>query len=208
MHEQAIDETSADEVIEAGYSADAADRARQTVESLEQFIEEHRDEITALQILYARPHRQRLTFAQIKELAQAIGRPPHQWTPETALAGVRAARPLEGARLRRARAHRPRLARARRAPPGGRARPVPRPRRASATTPGSSSRRTPAASSRPSSSPGSSASATTIAAVARDHAPTTSATRRSSRRRARQGAQVFGDELDPLLDEINEVLAA
>ena len=82
MHEQAIDETSVDEVIEAGYSKDAADRASQTVESWERFCEEHRDEITALQILYARRQPQRLTFREVKELAQAIGRPPYQWTPD------------------------------------------------------------------------------------------------------------------------------
>ena len=66
----------------AGYSEDAADRARATVESFEQFIEENRDEITALQILYAGRQPQRLTFREVKELAKAIGRPPHQWTPE------------------------------------------------------------------------------------------------------------------------------
>jgi type I restriction enzyme R subunit len=82
MHEQAIDETSTDEVIEARYSKDAAKRARNTVKSWEQFCEENRDEITALQILYARRQPQRLTFREVKELAQAIGRPPYQWTPE------------------------------------------------------------------------------------------------------------------------------
>lgn len=81
-YEQVIDETSWDEVIEAGYSQDATDRARATVESFERFIEEHRDEITALQILYSRPHAQRLTFREVKELAQAVGRPPRSWTPE------------------------------------------------------------------------------------------------------------------------------
>jgi type I restriction enzyme R subunit len=82
MHEQAIDETSADELIEAGYSAEAADRARHTVESWEQFCEDNRDEITALQILYARRQPARLTFREVKELAQTIARPPHAWTPE------------------------------------------------------------------------------------------------------------------------------
>ena len=82
MHEQVIDDTSADEVIEAGYSAEATDRARHTVESWEQFCQENRDEITALQILYGQRQPQRLTFREIKELAQAIGRPPHRWTPE------------------------------------------------------------------------------------------------------------------------------
>ncbi len=78
-YEQAIDETSRDEVIEAAYSTD---RARTTVESFERFVEEHKDEITALQILYSRPYAQRLTFREVKELANAIGRPPHGWTPE------------------------------------------------------------------------------------------------------------------------------
>jgi type I restriction enzyme R subunit len=82
LHEVAIDETSADEVLEAGYSQEATDRARSTVESWERFCEEHRDEITALQILYARRQPQRLTFREVKELAQTIGRPPHSWTPE------------------------------------------------------------------------------------------------------------------------------
>ena len=74
---QVIDETSKDTVIEAGYSAAATDRARKTVESFEAFIEANKDEITALQILYSKPYGVReLTFAEIKELAQAIERPP------------------------------------------------------------------------------------------------------------------------------------
>jgi len=82
VHELLIDEFSKDEVVEAGYSKDAADRARATVESWEAFVAEHRDEIAALQILYSRPYAQRPTFAQVKELAQAIERPPYRWTPE------------------------------------------------------------------------------------------------------------------------------
>jgi type I restriction enzyme R subunit len=81
-YEQAIDETSVDVLIAAGHSKDGGDRARATVESFERFIEEHKDEITALQILYSRPYAQRLTFREVKELASAIGRPPYQWTPE------------------------------------------------------------------------------------------------------------------------------
>ena len=81
-YEQVIDETSTDVVLDAGYSADATDRARSTVESWERFVEENRDEITALQILYAQRQPQRLTFAEVRELANAIGRPPHAWTPD------------------------------------------------------------------------------------------------------------------------------
>jgi type I restriction enzyme, R subunit len=82
QQQQMIDATSADELIEAGYSKDATDRARETVDSFERFIEENKDEIAALQVLYSRPHRQRLTFAQIKELANEIAKPPRQWTPD------------------------------------------------------------------------------------------------------------------------------
>jgi type I restriction enzyme R subunit len=82
QQEQMIDATSADELIEAGFSQDATDRARETVESFERFIDENKDEITALQILYSRPRSRRLTFAEIKELASLIERPPRSWTPD------------------------------------------------------------------------------------------------------------------------------
>jgi type I restriction enzyme R subunit len=81
-YEQLIDEASKDVVVRADYSVDAADRARRTVESFRQFIEDNKDEITALQVLYSRPYQQRLTFKEIKELANAIRRPPHRWTPD------------------------------------------------------------------------------------------------------------------------------
>ena len=68
---------------EAGFSAADTDRARATVESFRQFIEEHRDEITALQMIYAQPYGQRaLTFQQVKELAEQLRQPPHSWTTE------------------------------------------------------------------------------------------------------------------------------
>src|SRR5438128_790448 len=76
-HEQMLDDTSADKVIEAGYSQDATDRARRTIESFCQFVDENKNEITALQILYSQPYGARqLTFQQIKELADTISLPP------------------------------------------------------------------------------------------------------------------------------------
>ena len=52
------------------------------VGSFRQYIEEHKDDIRALQVLYSRPYSERLTFAEIKDLATTIQRPPRQWTPE------------------------------------------------------------------------------------------------------------------------------
>jgi len=80
QNEITIDHVSQDTVIEAGFSLDALDRARALTQSFEIFVEEHKDEITALQILYNRPYTQRLDFSSVKELADAIQQPPHLWS--------------------------------------------------------------------------------------------------------------------------------
>jgi len=68
-----IDETSVDEVLSAGADADATERARQLVQSFEAFLHTHRDEITALQILFNRPYARRyLDFAALRQLAEAL----------------------------------------------------------------------------------------------------------------------------------------
>ena len=74
--EQVIDEISVDRVTRAEFAVDAKARAAETVESFRNFLEEHRDTITALQVLYSRPYAKRLTYEDIRELANAIGRPP------------------------------------------------------------------------------------------------------------------------------------
>jgi type I restriction enzyme R subunit len=81
-YEQTIDETSTDQVLFAGHSAEGRERAATLVNQFAEYIKEHKDEIRALQILYSRPHRERLTFSEIRELAKAIERPPRRWTPE------------------------------------------------------------------------------------------------------------------------------
>lgn len=81
-YDQIIDETSGDVVTMAEFSSDAKDRAKKTIDSFRAFIEQHKDEITALQILYSQPYKQRLTFREIKELANAIARTPQRWTPQ------------------------------------------------------------------------------------------------------------------------------
>jgi type I restriction enzyme R subunit len=94
---QVLDETSTDKIIDAGFSRDATDRARQTVESWRAFVAEHKDDIDALQILYSRPYGKRLTLKAIKELAATIGRPPYNWTPERLWAAYEA---LEAQRVK------------------------------------------------------------------------------------------------------------
>jgi type I restriction enzyme R subunit len=80
--EQVIDEVTEDEVLEAGASEEAKEKAKALVASFEQFIEVHKDEIDALQFFYAQPYSKRLHFNDIKDLADAIKAPPRSWTPE------------------------------------------------------------------------------------------------------------------------------
>jgi len=74
--EQTIDVSSQDSVLEASWDVQAEEKARQVVTSFRQFIEQHHDEITALQIFYSRPRHAPLRYADIKQLAEAIAAPP------------------------------------------------------------------------------------------------------------------------------------
>jgi len=68
-----IDETNVDEVVNIGFDQDATARARQLVESFQQFIQTHKDEITALQILFSRPYaHQQLDFSLLRQLADHL----------------------------------------------------------------------------------------------------------------------------------------
>jgi type I restriction enzyme, R subunit len=79
--EQTIHETT-DTLLEAGYSAEAKENAAALIGKFKEYIDENKDEIRALQLLYSRPYKERLTFVEIKELATVIERPPRRWTPE------------------------------------------------------------------------------------------------------------------------------
>ncbi len=81
-YEQTIDTVSEDRLLRAGFSGDAQDKAKETIQSFRQFLDENKHQITALQILYSRPWKTRLTYKQVKELAAAIQRPHAAWTPE------------------------------------------------------------------------------------------------------------------------------
>jgi len=81
--EQIIDTVSQDEVIFAGYDEHAREKAQEIVGTFEKFIEENKDEISALQLIYGRPYGKRyLTYEEIKDLAQAIQKPPYHLTPD------------------------------------------------------------------------------------------------------------------------------
>ncbi|MBX3194734.1 MAG: DEAD/DEAH box helicase family protein [Microbacteriaceae bacterium] len=77
--DQIVDEVSVDVLLDAHGVVDPG-RARSIVESWAQYLADHRDEITAIQVIQqAHGH---VTFVDIKELADRVARPPHNWTPE------------------------------------------------------------------------------------------------------------------------------
>ncbi len=80
--DQVLDEVSKDEILEAGYSEAAREKAHNLVTSFETFLKENKDEITALQVLYSRPYRQRLKYEDVKALVDALKAPPRSWTPD------------------------------------------------------------------------------------------------------------------------------
>ena len=73
---QVIDEVTQDQLLSAGHSKEAKEKAQTILANFRQFIEDHKDEIEALQILYSRPYRAGLRYGQVKELAEAVRRPP------------------------------------------------------------------------------------------------------------------------------------
>ena len=81
--EQVIDTVSSDQLLSAGFDEAAKKKAKATIGTFKQFIEDNKDELTALQIIYNRPHIQRhMTYDQIRELAETIEKPPYHIAPE------------------------------------------------------------------------------------------------------------------------------
>ena len=63
-------------LLDFGYSEAAVEGARSKLEDFRRFIEENKDEIEALQILYSRPYQAGLRYHHVKELRDALRNPP------------------------------------------------------------------------------------------------------------------------------------
>jgi type I restriction enzyme R subunit len=80
--EQTIDTVTADDVLHAGYSAAAKERAKAVVTSFEKFIADNRDEIAALQVFYSQPRSKRLRYEDVRAIVEAMQEPPFDLTTE------------------------------------------------------------------------------------------------------------------------------
>jgi type I restriction enzyme R subunit len=80
--EQTIDTTTIDKVIVSGFDAAAKEKASGILKSFREYIEQHKAEITALQILFSRPFKQRLTEPMLKELEKKLRDNHAAWTED------------------------------------------------------------------------------------------------------------------------------
>ncbi|MFM2217456.1 MAG: Type restriction enzyme protein [Planctomycetota bacterium] len=74
--EQVIDEQTPDQLLRAGFDAEALEKAKSMLTSFKKFIEDNKDEIEALQVMYSVPYRSGLKFHHVKELAAKLNQPP------------------------------------------------------------------------------------------------------------------------------------
>jgi len=80
--EQVIDVISRDRVLFAGASVQTTQNAEQVTKSFRDYIEQHKAEITALQLLYSRPYRHRLTEPMLKDLEKKLREEHAAWTED------------------------------------------------------------------------------------------------------------------------------
>lgn len=74
--EQVIDEQTPDQLLRAGFDAEALEKAKSMLASFRNFIEANKDEIEALQVLYSVPYRAGLKFRHVRELAAKLNQAP------------------------------------------------------------------------------------------------------------------------------------
>lgn len=82
-----------DRVISAGFDASSTEKSKTLITSFRDSSETHRETIEALQILYSRPSRQRLTESTLEDLEAKLMRERAEWTEDRLWAAFQATMP-------------------------------------------------------------------------------------------------------------------
>jgi len=95
-YDQIIDTLNQDTITKSAWVKDIEAEAQQTVQDFKAWIVAHKDEITALQLFYGQPYQRReLTYKMIKELSQKLVldkpnlAPMQVWRASTTLSGLK-----------------------------------------------------------------------------------------------------------------------
>jgi type I restriction enzyme R subunit len=91
--DQTIDVISHDTLLYAGPAQQTVQNNGEVAKSFREYIEQHKAEITALQILYSRPYKQRLTEPLLKELEKKLRDNHAAWTEDNLWNAFAAAAP-------------------------------------------------------------------------------------------------------------------
>ena len=81
--EQIIDHINLDQVIYSGFAEQAEAQAAQTIQTFQEYLAAHKDEMAALSFFYQQPYQRRaLTLEMIEDLHSRLSRPPLLLTTE------------------------------------------------------------------------------------------------------------------------------
>ncbi|CAL2085484.1 Type I site-specific deoxyribonuclease [Tenacibaculum sp. 190524A02b] len=102
QNEQIIDHINIDTVTKSEWDTTSISNANEIVSDFSSYLEEHKDQITALNIYYNQPHNRRnVTFAMLKEVLDKLKAdkpllaPQHVWDAYTQLEIVKGKQPLK-----------------------------------------------------------------------------------------------------------------
>src|SRR5699024_7273970 len=100
VHEQIIDTVNQDKILRSEWDSFTQEKAEEVVKDFKEYIEDNKDEIMALSIFYSQPYRRReLTFKMIKELFEKLKlekpllAPHYVWDAYSQLEEVKGNRP-------------------------------------------------------------------------------------------------------------------
>ena len=100
MHDQKIDTVNIDTVLKSGFNSFTLEKAKETVKDFTEYLAQHKDEIMALSIFYNQPYNRRnLTLKMAQELLEKLKQdkpllaPSYVWDAYCAIENVKAAQP-------------------------------------------------------------------------------------------------------------------
>ena len=102
QHEQIIDSVNIDEIIKAEWDTTSVDKAKEIVNDFNKYLETNKDEIEALTIFYKQPYKRRnITFKMIKDVFEKLEQdkptlaPDYVWTAYKTLEDVKSKQPTD-----------------------------------------------------------------------------------------------------------------
>jgi type I restriction enzyme R subunit len=81
QNEQTIDRHTIDSVLYSGFDASAVEKAQNKVKDFRKWIEDRKDELTALQVIYVGTRPLKISLKELRKLKDALAAPPLAATP-------------------------------------------------------------------------------------------------------------------------------